>query len=284
MRIADLNEYSKTQGVKGYLACIDPAVLRRKILRYEKLSRMVRTRREINRDINEVILHRDSDGNGFAAIPTNTKIVAGGTKIFRARLIDHEDQISLLSDIWQAPPMFVSAGRLNVPREPLIYTSQESPATAAFEVRMKPGDVFAMIQYSTKLNVSYAPVGEVPMNLDFTMNEVRKLKMIYGFMEDIFTQRASPNKEHVYIAPELIVKNFFDWPIEISQAWGYRSVADPGGHGFNLCFRPEVAKAYLHFEEVTIGRCKQIDEGGVRFDTLKVMKQIQGTDALAVSS
>lgn len=278
----DLNEYQSAQSLRLYLAKIDPLVLRKKIARYEKLSRSIRTRQQIDEDIYEVLLARESNGAGSASFPASPRYVPGGTKLYRARIIDHADEVDDVSHVWQAPPVYVSAGRLNVPREPLIYTSVNSPSTAAFEVRMQPGKIFAMITYVTKLNVSFAPIGEIPSNKYLTMAETRKLEILYRFMEDIFTQRTGPNEEHIYIAPELLVKNFFDWPVEFSQAWGYRSIADPNGNGFNLCFRPEIAKAYLKIENVLIGKCNEINDKKVTFDTLKVMKCVPGATKLRV--
>lgn len=282
MQEQDLNEYQSAQSLKPFLAKLDPLVLRKKIARYEKLSRSIRTRAQINEDIYDVLLAKESNGAGSATFPANPRYVPGGTKLYRARIINHADEVDDTSHLWQAPPVYVSAGRLNIPREPLIYTSVNNPSTAAFEVRMKPGNTFAMITYVTKLNVSFAPIGEIPSNKYLTMAETRKLEVLYRFMEDIFTQRTGPNEEHIYIAPELLVKNFFDWPLEFSQAWGYRSIAEPGGDGFNLCFRPEIAKSYLRIENVLIGKCNEINSQGVGFDSLKVMACVPGTTELKV--
>ncbi|MHC6176256.1 hypothetical protein [Glutamicibacter sp. X7] len=276
----DLSELKVAQSLKPYLATIDPAKLKSKIARYERLARQPRTREQIDRDIYEVLLSRHENGTASAAFPANTRRFERGTKLYRARILNHVDDVSQLSDVWEAPEPYVRAGRLNIPREPLIYTSVHNPSTAAFEVRMKPGDIYAMIEYKMQLDTSFAPIGEYPKNKYLTMAEGRKLDMLHGFMEDIFTQRADPNDEHIYIAPELLVKNFFDWPLEMSQAWGYRSLAEPGGNGYNLCFRPEVAKKHLEVDHVVIGVCEKFTDEGIHFSSLKFLQPVVGSSKL----
>lgn len=268
------------ESLRAYLTRIDPNLLKRKISRYEKLSRTVRTREQIAQDIYDVLLAADANGVSSLAFPVTTRRMPIGTKLYRARLLNHEDEVTQISHLWEAPPVYVSAGRLNIPREPLIYTAVHNQTTAAYEVRMKPGDIFAMIQYETLDDVSFAPIGEYQASKYLTLAETRKLDLIYGFMEDIFTQRRHPNKEHVYVAPEIIVKTFFDWPIEIAQGWGYKSIAEPGGKGFNLCFRPTLAKEYLRVDHVLIGRCEEFVNQMIRFSGLKAMVPIQGSPLL----
>lgn len=270
---------AEAQDLRPYLALLDPAVLSRKIATYEKLARRTRSREQITKDIHDVIL-ADRDGSGWATLPCVTRTLPGGTRLFRIRRIKSDADVTDIKDLWEAPPVSVNAGRLNIPREPLIYTSVDSPSTAAYEVRMEPGERFALIEYESKIDLKYALIGEYQENNYLSGAERRKLDLILGFLKDIFTQRTHPEEGHVYAAPEIVVKNFCDWPPEVSQAWGCGSVAAPGGKGYNLCFRPETAKAYLRVNKASLGTFTLIDEHQVRADIHKVVAPVPGSSKL----
>jgi len=95
---------------------------------------------------------------------------------------------------------------------------------------------------------------------------------MYSFMEDIFTQRTHPEPNQVYVGPEIIVKHFFDWPQEITHAWGYRSLIVPERAGYNVCFRPAIARKKLVIDHVLIGKFTKIESGELAFEKLRVLK------------
>ncbi|MBF6672461.1 hypothetical protein [Glutamicibacter sp. FBE19] len=270
---------AEAQALRSYLALLDPSILSRKIAKYEQLARKIRSRQEIAKDIYDVI-RADSGGVGWAKLPCITRTLPGGARLFRIRGIESDADVSEIKHLWQAPSVSVGAGRLNIPREPLIYTSIDSPSTAAYEVRMKPGDQFALIEYESKIDLKYALIGEYPKNDYLSVAERRKLDLILGFLKDIFTQRTHPEESHVYVAPEIVVKSYYDWPVEIAQAWGYGSVAAPSGTGYNVCFRPEVAKAYLQINKASLGTFTLIDEHQVRADIHKVVAPVPNSSKL----
>lgn len=279
MTVEGKYELQMVENIRPYLASVDTGVLRNKIKKYEKLAQRTRTRQQIVNDIFDVLMPVRSAG---LRLPSNRTGKPAGTKFYRARIIDSANMITHETHLWEAPAPVVPAGRLNLPHDPLIYTAISEPATAAYEVRMSPGDLFAMIEYESMYDILFARIENVRTDAPFKITEQKKLDMIFGFLQDVFTQRTHPNASHVYAAPEIVAKYFFDFPPSASQGWGYPSIADPSGFGYNLCFRPEVAKEYLRVNHVAIGRCTEISSEGFHFEYDRVLGLSQGSTELSV--
>jgi len=175
----------------------------------------------------------------------------------------------------------VSPGRLNVQHEPLIYTAVGNPLTAAFEARIKDGDIFAMIEYRAAEPVTVARIEALAESSGLTGKDSHKLNMILQFLQDAFTQKAGPEESHIYMAPEIIVKEFFDWPPPVAQGWGYPSIANPLG-GYNVCFRPDQAREKLQVVEVLIATCTGATAEGFHFNSNRILRPTTEADGLDI--
>lgn len=264
--------------MREYLSLIDTTVLKRKIRAYELRAKKKRRRKQIRKDLYDVLTPPNS--NSFV-LPCNTGSYPGGTRFFRCRVLTSVDQFSVMADAWEAPPIFAAPGRLNMEYEPLVYTAVGSEITAIYEARVKVGDIFSMTEYVAPLPVSVARIEALSLTPGLKDKEVRKLSMISQFLADAFTQKAGPEESHIYMAPEIIVKEFFDWPPHMTQGWGYPSLANPLG-GYNACFRPDQARKSLNVLEVVISTCTRIEGEEVGFDRNRILRPIQGTSTLEV--
>ena len=196
----------------------------------------------------------------YLTLPAFTLTAYAGTPLYRARKIESAAEIRHPADVWEPPPAYVrSAGRLNLPGESLLYTAAD-PLTALHEIRLQPGEMFALFQYEVQNDFRLTSLGrrsiETKQN-GFTLNEEKKLKIIQDFVEDVFTQRAEPEAAHVYMGPQIIAKEYFDLPPHLSNGWAYRSVVDPSEKALNACLRPESAHELLSLVVVTIGWCRR---------------------------
>lgn len=262
-------EGQENSKLRTYLSRLDPATLRQKIRAYELRSKQIMTREQICADIYSVVMPQ---GNHPAAFPCLTRRLDSGGKFYRARWLRNTGDFSTMADAWEAPADRVGAGRLNVQYEPLIYTAVENPITAILEARIQVGDSFAMIEYRSQMPIDAARIEGAIEVTGLNINESEKLQLVMKFLEDAFTQHAGPDESHRYMAPEIIVKNFFDWPLEVMQGWGYPSIANSAGGGYNVCFRPEQAHNILRVREVLIGTCTSISDESVGFETSKILQ------------
>jgi hypothetical protein len=102
-----------------------------------------------------------------------------------------------------------------------------------------------------------------------------------NFLADVFNQPANPEQPDVYLGPEVLVKNYFDWPPEKFRGWTWMSVVEPNVPGANLAFRPEVGRELLELEAVHIGLCVEKNSTvGVRFKTLDCLVPVAGEERL----
>jgi hypothetical protein len=257
------------EALRPLLASFTLDELEQRIAAYESNSATRTDYGQIWRELSDVVhVNREP---GFV-MPAPTRPIAKGTRLYRARRItDLSSDIERIRHAWEPKPHQARQGRLNGANEPLLYAAM-SPGTAFFEARIRVGDHFAMMEFETKSDFDIALIhdpGDVP-GLDNL--EQQKLSRVFRFLEDVFTQRVEPGSTHKYGAPEAVAKLFFDYPPEISAGWLYRSVADPGGLGANLAFRPETGHEVLELLSVEVCGCESIEDSDkpVRFKRLEV--------------
>lgn len=134
-----------------------------------------------------------------------------------------------------------------------------------------------MVQFSAlRIGDEFLPDG-------LSLKARNKLTTIMKFLEDIFTQRSVPEETHKYIAPELVTKDFWDLPASAFQAWSYTSIADPSGTGWNLCFRPALAKnllAYVKTDIVRIAADPETGDDTFRHEVVRTLVKDPASDAL----
>ncbi|WP_314324206.1 hypothetical protein [Paenarthrobacter ilicis] len=169
-------------------------------------------------------------------------------------------EVAVASDVWEPPEAYARAGRLNIDGEPLLYVSVDHPAVAVYEGRIMPGDLFAMAKFRPKETFSVARVADADKDETYSRSEERNLMAIQDFLAEVFNERADPDLEQPYVGTEIVVKNYYDYPSDITQGWGYKSLAQPGGmQGWNLAMRPGPAREFLELVDVQIGICNDRD-------------------------
>ncbi|WP_139244851.1 hypothetical protein [Arthrobacter sp. cf158] len=245
---------------------------------YSRRSRRDRTREQVSTDLGR-ILH--PVGTSFSMVAPRG-YVPQGAAVFRARPIDNPEEISVRKDVGAPPRDKAKAGRLNSALEPLLYTAVGSPGTALCEIRIEPGQMFAMARFSMREPLFAAAIGQTEELPGLTVREKKNYNLVMQFLEDIFNEQARRERPNDYIAPEVVAKNYFDYPETYSEGWMYRSVVSLGKGGVNLALRPEVGERVLELHEVQIGVCTGISGDGLSlgFQTLDFLAAVPGQDEL----
>lgn len=249
--------------LQSILKKMDPLVLQNKISKFRKenISRM--SDEEINRAILDVLCW-----NGIFSYYTNIKTYPSGTKFYRVKKLSDSQipnsRFSHAHDYWETNPQFLKEyGRLNKPKESLLYTSPDLFCSIQ-EVHIKDSDYFAAIQYTAKYPVKVNIIGG---DYDYNQLGVTDEKailiheMLNGFLRDEFSRDVGKGTEFLYRVSERIAKDYFDLPPRIVQdAWAYSSVQDK--RKYNVCFRPEIAHEILELNGAMI--CKSDTEKSLK--------------------
>ena len=139
-----------------------------------------------------------------------------------------------------------------------LYTTPQMPNIAVEEMQIKDGERFCLIVYSSKVDIKVSYIGKWQNDPELNRDENLKMRMIHNLLNDIFSKDVGEGTEYLYRASESIAKSFFDYPQEIQDGWCYPSVASKTG--YNVCFRPEVARKVLHLIGVQICTVKRMNE------------------------
>ncbi len=157
--------------------------------------------------------------------------------------------MKLISDCWEPPKEIVKAGRLNRDKEPLLYTSND-PCVAAEELKVKEGELFSLIVYESTDTINMTSIGLPFEHSGLDKNETLKHKMIQDFLKHEFIRDVGKGTEYLYKISEVIIKDYFDLPPVMQDAWCYPSIAKKGG--LNVCFRPiNISKLKLIGVQIT---------------------------------
>lgn len=182
--------------------------------------------------------------DGSFRLPVATSIIPAGTILYRARSLRKEDtsrppsDVSKWTDIWEPPPEYAFAGRLNENSEPLLYTALVDQTVAIKEARIKAGVRFAMIRYVVLTEFKSSVL---QWNADSTLSSANQQKMekILSFLNEIMS--SSLTSRGAYKVTAALTKDLGDYPE--GEGWQYPSVASPGG--INLCLKPDFAHKRL---------------------------------------
>lgn len=211
------------------------------------------------------LLSFDVEGQSVGILMPCFGTYPSGTRFYRIRKLKAEDHFIPLKDMskeqdaWEPPSCCVtSLGRLNKKGESLLYTTPQMPNIAVEEMGIKDNERFCLIVYSSKVNVKVSCIGKWYNNPDLTKDENLKMRMIHNLLNDIFSKDVGVGTEYLYRASESITKNFFDYPQEMQDGWCYPSVASKTG--YNVCFRPEVARKVLSLVGVQICTVKRVND------------------------
>ncbi|MBQ4668215.1 hypothetical protein [Aeromonas hydrophila] len=231
--------------IREFLKYVNICELNEKINSFRELDFKKLDYKEIQDAILNVISFDTPQGKR-SVLPTATTSYIKGTRFFRVRHIDNNytrlplKSMSTVADCWEAPSDFVKAGRLNRDNESLLYTSPIYPAVAVEEMKIEEGKFFSLIVYEAIESINATCIGFGPEINGLSENEALKLKMLQYFLKHEFTRDVGKGTEFLYRISESIVKDYFDLPSEVQDAWSYPSVAKKGG--YNTCFRPSTKR------------------------------------------
>ncbi|WP_120520397.1 hypothetical protein [Arthrobacter celericrescens] len=142
---------------------------------------------------------------------------------------------------------------------------------AIAEAKIPPGRLFALIRYKSTAPINVAMIGDEPSQAGLTKDQHLKLTMLMNFLEHEFTRDVGIGTEYLYLASEIIAKDYFDLPPEVQDAWCYPSVASRPA--VNVAFRPALARAKISLRGVALARTVPSQEGyrlkGIAFSDAK---------------
>lgn len=202
------------------------------------------------------IISFDYAGSSLGVIMPSFGTYPTDTKLYRIRKLEEEDHFIPLKALsneqgaWNPPSECVKElGRLNDISESLLYTSLD-PNTPVEEMGIKEGERFLLIVYKAKRDVKVAYIGYWNDHPELSKEENLKMRMIHNILNDIFIKEVGKGTEYLYRASARIAKDYFDCPPEMQDAWCYPSIASK--KGYNICFRPEIARDILELLGVQI--------------------------------
>ena len=201
-------------------------------------------------------------------------------QFYRVRKIDVGDPISspscmqTESDAWNAPSKICRAGRLNLERESLLYTSPKNYKVALDEMGVEEKEPACIIVYEAKQNINAIDivpclddtfVGRIKLSDRFNEHEQDIYDSFNDFLRDEFTRIVAVGSEYLYKISEIIIKDYFDLPPQVQDAWKYPSIKNR--KLYNVCFRPEKAREKLHLRGVLVGERGKLGDFDVKFVT-----------------
>ncbi len=240
--------------LNNFLKHVDINELHDKISNFRDLDFKNLSYADIQKEIMTVITFKTPKGDMCVLSPISSNYPSG-TKFYRVRAIPEEkkilplDSMKLISDCWEPPKEIVKAGRLNRDKEPLLYTSND-PCVAAEELKVKEGELFSLIVYESTDTINMTSIGLPFEHSGLDKNETLKHKMIQDFLKHEFIRDVGKGTEYLYKISEVIIKDYFDLPPVMQDAWCYPSIAKKGG--LNVCFRPiNISKLKLIGVQIT---------------------------------
>ncbi|TMP70437.1 hypothetical protein CWB76_10850 [Pseudoalteromonas sp. S1609] len=164
-----------------------------------------------------------SDYFKVSTFPANNRIYLPGGIFYRSRKVNSDKVDYLYDDFWEAPPQYVTKGRLNKQKESMLYLAAKTPETAIKESRVCIGDTYILMLYKA---VSEIEVGEI--GWDFNNEAVAFMSTHFKKCGDV-----------AYNISERLAKEVYQFE---NDGWSYPSVIHESGE--NICLNLE-AKAKL---------------------------------------
>lgn len=251
----DLRRKAFEQQLKEHLSFVDAGQLTDKIRAFRELPIKGMTKQEIATEVNKVLCF-DTPLGMHAILNPAIMTYPKGTRFYRVRTLEQTDTVTPLrgmrteSDAWNPPAQFVKAGRLNIEGESLLYTAPINPKVAIEEMKIAENTNFALIVYESTHDINVATIGANQEISGLNPEEKLKMSLINDFLTHEFTRDVGIGTEYLYKTSETIIKDYFDLPPQVQDAWCYPSVAEK--RNFNVCFRPENAKQKLRLVGVQI--------------------------------
>lgn len=245
-----------------HLHNISPVDVMRQLKSYRNLNIEHLTDEELRKALYKALLV-----NGKFVYLGNQKIHPAGTKFYRARPLSGStvpfEELSTMSDFWYPPKECVKRiGRLNKEHEPLLYTTVRNPCIPMTEIPLDNGGYYCLNIYCSKGSVTTTVIGGEYDYEKLGIADERIIainELFNDFLQLEFSRAVGTGTEYLYGVSEMIVKDFFDLPDSVQDAWEYPSIRDKSE--FNVCFRPDKADRLLNLERALI--CRKEDRGGI---------------------
>lgn len=250
---------------KFFTGCLDKTSIDElydRIEEFREIDLKTISDKELKKRIKQVIsynLKNKSYGGYFVHIAT----FKTGTPFYRIRKFDTSDLNFVLTkmrtekDAWE-PPVVKNRGRLNNIGESLLYTCPYSQETAVEEMKIREGEIFALMTYEAKEDIEALKIGEWKENRNLSKEQNQKLRIINNFLYSEFTKDVGIGTEYLYRVSEIITKDYFNFlPLEKQHAWCYPSVQLK--KAYNVCFRTNIHKKVLGLKGVSLCIIKKVD-------------------------
>lgn len=153
-----------------------------------------------------------------------------GGIFYRARVWNSEFRDLPESEFWAPPNDRVKYhGRINRPRQGLLYTSESQILTTFEEARVKPQSNVLLIAYQSKEALTVATIGN-KFYTNLPSDTKKKLSIIRKFIN----QNLLAAGEGAYLFSSEFTNSILNFS---PDGWAYPSTLCHGGE--NVCFRPE---------------------------------------------
>lgn len=185
-----------------------------------------------------------------------------GTDFWRVRKVSADTMRNGLTveDLWEAPKDFVPAGRLNQPKQPLLYTCMGNPLAPMHEAGLEPEDIFILIWYRLHKSIQFKRIGITNTDTALTAHEQQIEKALSTFIHDVLTIPASPERDDLYFLTQQVLKSFF--PIDhVNDGWVFKSTLMPNAD--NAVIVPDNAHAKLTVKNIIAACFISADADGI---------------------
>ena len=149
--------------IEHQYAKVSSKSLKKKIDNFKTLVQSETDEKKILKEIKNVLFFGSENQARISIFPLVSHIYDKGTQLFRARVINIEEQNTLSNkDFWEAPEDYldkVKHGRANYPKQALLYVSASGPLTCELEARVSNGDHFLLVGYKVKKPININTIG-----------------------------------------------------------------------------------------------------------------------------
>lgn len=153
-------------------------------------------------------------------------------------------------DAWWAPPDVIEKhGRLNRPRESILYLSNRL-SNVIYETRCKPGEFFFVMVYTNIKRMRVAQLHDNKYMLELTELENAKRILMHNFLVYEFIKNVPEGREYEYMSSLIIYEQFFKH--KSMDAFVYPSISSPLKLGYNIAFPTGKAKENLSLQGIMV--------------------------------
>lgn len=215
----------------------DPKLLEQKIRAFKKLNIEEISDKELADKIENILMI-----DNVISLMNAYSIFSPRERFYRVRrfkdIKDVTDNLMKVSDYWNPPKSVISRyGRLNKPRESLLYTTM-NPRTAFIETHTMPGDYFALFVYEATRSIQISWIGSGTNYNHHNISDIAAIRVheiLKQFLIEEFTKIVPDGKEYLYRTTEHVAKEYFQSPNQ--DGWRYPSIKDRSES--NICFKTD---------------------------------------------